>query len=326
MKSPRARLAPQMLHYTEQLYEDGSVRWLPYIMYFQPTNHRSKYVNTDQAGFRISHGQSDSASPAGRMPTGPVRLLVGNSAAFGVGATHDRHTLPSLLWTEFATTGPWLNVAGRSHNSAQELLLFTLYQHLFPEIDEIVIFSGFNNLSLARFPAPVRGDHGAFYLCYDYLAKIDELREKPRKSVPDGPELSVPEQIGVGADLTLRHLDGWRLLARGLGARLSYVLQPLAPWVRDRPAAQEKLLFDELDARFRFSDMFGDIISPEVGREYAAKLRSGCEKLGVPFLNINELLADEAATDDWLFVDRAHLTDYGYRMVARLVAEHLKLA
>ncbi|MEK8104163.1 hypothetical protein NKG94_01690 [Micromonospora sp. M12] len=43
-------------------------------------------------------------------------------------------------------------------------------------------------------------------------------------------------QLADAVDRTVRHLDTWRLLADGLGAKLTYVLQPLAPWVREKPA------------------------------------------------------------------------------------------
>ena len=43
----------------------------------------------------------------------------------------------------------WINFGGRSFNSTQELILFTLHRHLLPPIKEIVLFSGFNDLGLA---------------------------------------------------------------------------------------------------------------------------------------------------------------------------------
>jgi hypothetical protein len=306
-------------------------------MYFHPADYRSDVVNTDRIGFRVSRNGTDHASPGGRLPDGPVNLVVGSSAVFGVGATHDGATLPSLLWSRYAPSRPWLNFGGRSHNSTQELLLFLLYRHLLPPVEQVVVYSGFNNLGLARLPRSKQGDHGAFFLCDDYFAKMDELRQPPGKSgrrrrraaaareaadeaVPD-----VDEQIDRAAELTVRHLGSWRLLTQALGARLSFVLQPLAPWVRDQPCREETLLFRELDELFNFGQMYGDITPPEVGRRYAAALRAGCDELDVPFLDMNVVLADALAPQDWTFVDRCHLTDQGHDTVARLLAEHLSL-
>ncbi|WP_405165494.1 hypothetical protein OG203_10525 [Nocardia sp. NBC_01499] len=328
MSSQRAVLTPQMIEYTERLYENGDVRWLPYLLYFHPADHRSDIANTDRFGFRFAHGIDVRAAPGEGVPNGPVRLLVGSSVVFGVGATCDEATLPSRLWSRHAPSLPWLNFGGRSHNSMQELLLFLLHRHLIPQVEEIVIFSGFNNLGLARLPESKRGDHGAFYLCNEYFAKIEELRKHPRRELVELGDDGVPssaDQIATATELTVRHLDAWRVLAAGLGARLSFVLQPLAPWVRERPAPQERLLFDELDAKFDFGATFGDITPMEVGRSYADALRVGCAKLAVPFYDMNTVLGESVKPDEWLFVDRAHFTDNGYDIVAGLLADRLGL-
>lgn len=329
MKSQRAILTPHMPEYTERLYIRGTVRWVPYLMYFHPVQHSSGTVNTDRLGFRISHGVDDHASPGGRIPEGPVNVLAGSSVVFGTGATADTATLPSRLWTDHAPGRPWLNFGARAYNATQELLLFTLHRHLVPRVERIVILSGFNNLALARLPRSKQGDHGAFFRCDEYLKKMDELMgggpRNARRLVADDHPAEPAQQIDDAAGLTLRHLDTWRLLADALGARLAFVLQPLAPWVRAEPAPQEKLLFDELDQDFSFTETYRTIATSEAGQRYADALRAGCDKLGVRFLDLNPVLADAAGKHDWLFVDRIHLTDQGYDLVARLLTDQLGL-
>lgn len=344
MKSQRALLTPQMLQYAEKFDDRGEIRWLPYLMYFHAADHRSDVVNTDSLGFRISHGQGVTGSVGGPRPDGPVRLLAGSSTVFGIGASSDADTLASRLWSEHAPSMPWLNFGGRSHNSTQELLLFVLYRHLLPQIDEIVLFSGFNNLGLSRLPAAQRGDHGAFFNCGEYFEQMDQLKAAGRKAsggglarltgrrtppaepepVEEPPILA--EQIDRGAELTLRHLESWKLLAHGIGAKLTFVLQPLAGWVRERPAPEEQLLFEELDSISNFSQVYGDIALMSSGRSYAAALREGCERLDVPFFDLGPALNEAVSPDEWLFVDRIHFTDSGHDIVARLLAENLKLS
>ncbi|MET7718487.1 SGNH/GDSL hydrolase family protein [Streptomyces sp. NPDC005407] len=338
--SHRAALTPQMLQYAAKFDDRGDIRWLPYLMYFHATDHRSEVINTDRLGFRISHGpDGQRASAGGQLPDGPVRLLAGSSTAFGIGATGDEHTLSSYLWSKHAQSVPWLNFAGRSHNSTQELLLFLLYRHLLPQIDEIVIFSGFNNLGLSRLPASVRGDHGAFFNCSDFFDQMEELSARHRKAsggfgrfggrrqtgtpatYTTVPELS--EQIDLASGLTLRHLDSWRLLAEGMGAKLTFVLQPLATWVREEPAPQEKKLFEELDKISNFGEVYGDISSMGAREAYSKALQTGCEQIGVRYFDLNPALADAIGAKDWLFVDRIHFTDVGHDLVADLLAEHL---
>ncbi|MEQ4304965.1 Inducer of phenazine A [Plantactinospora sp. B6F1] len=330
-----------MLYYSEQLYEDGKLRWLPYVMYFQSANHRSDIVNTDRLGFRVSRNGSRESSVADSRPAGPVNVLVGASTVFGVGATTDDSTVPSRLWAKYSPEHAWMNFGGRAHNSAQELINFLLHRHLLPEIRNIVLLSGLNNLGLARLPSPVRGEHGAFYHCSEFNDIMYERHRPPRPSplsealrrnrkAPPSKRVARPlppagEQVEIATELTLRHLGSWQLLAGALGANLSFAFQPLATWVRDRPAPQEQLLFDELDEVFSFSNTYGDIVRRQVGRSYATAVRAGCERLGIPFVDLNPLLADAAAPDDWLFVDRAHLTDLGYDFIAALLARHLDL-
>jgi len=349
--SHRAKLTPQMLKYEEKFGIRGEIRWLPYLMYFHHPSYSSEVVNTDRLGFRISKGAGGQASAGGRVPKGPVRLLVGSSTAFGIGATKDEATIASRLWSRHATKAPWLNFAGRSHNSTQELLLFVLYRHLLPQIEEIVIFSGFNNLGLSRLPRSQQGDHGAFFNCGEYFEKMAQLRYlrhrngsifdrfgERRSRVTGSEDWSVPElaeQIANAAELTVRHLEAWKLLTSAAGTKLSFVLQPMATWVRERPAPQEKLLFDELDridaqgvwspSGRSFQGMFGDISSMETRRRYSDALQNGCEILGVPFLDLNPVLAEAVGPDDWLFVDRIHFTDGGYDLVSGLLATHLNL-
>ncbi|MEV6977966.1 Inducer of phenazine A [Kitasatospora sp. NPDC093806] len=342
MSSHIATLTPQMRHYTEELYEDGRLRWLPYTMYFHPAEHRSAIVNTDRFGFRYSHGP-DGARAAlgdGERPAGPVNLLVGSSMAFGVGATTDAATIASRLWSAHAPARPWLSVAGRSFNSTQELVLFLLHRHLVPEIDRIVVVSGFNNLGLARQPQSPNWDHGAYFQHNEFTEKMaaDRPARKrdglfgrrgaggPALDTGNSPRPDAATQVAVGAELTLRHLDSWRLLAKATGAELSFALQPMATWVREQPAPEEQLLFDELDEMFSFTEVFGDIIAPATGQAYAEALRAGCERLGVPFTDLNPLLGAAASAKDWLFTDRAHLTDLGYDTVTGLLADQLGLS
>lgn len=339
--SKRAELTPQMLQYAEKFDDRGDIRWLPYLMYFHAVDHRSEVVNTDHLGFRISHGRSGVASVGGPRPDGPLRLLAGSSTVFGIGASHDAATLSSRLWSQHAPSIPWLNFGGRSHNSAQELLLFVLYRHLLPEVDEIVLLSGFNNLGLARLPRSLQGDHGAFFNCIEFFDQMEKLRAshrkpssvflraRPRSQAPeleDSQVLDLPEQIATAADLTIRHLAIWAMLAQAMKARLTYVLQPLATWVREELPVQERQLFEELDTISNFGQVYGDIALMESGRRYSRALRKGCETLGVRFLDMSPVIAAAVKPQDWLFVDRIHFTDAGYDFLAALLADSLRLS
>jgi hypothetical protein len=332
----RATLTPQMLRYDEKFSDAGEIRWLPYLMYFHPANHRSEVVNTDAIGFRFAttrDGRPVAVDNAHEHEV--VSLLAGSSTVFGIGATSDGATMPSRL-NRHAPEGspPWLNFGGRSHNSAQELLLYALHRHRLPRTERIVLFSGFSDLGLARLPASRRLESGAFFLCNEFFERLGgngggrgllrRLRGANGQVATEDTILGLDAQIAYAADLVLRHLDLWRALARDIGAMLTFVLQPLAGWVREVGTWEEEALFAQLDEIARFSEMYGDISRAAVGLEYASQLRAGCERMGVQFVDVTPRIAAAVEPDEWIFVDRIHFTDHGYDLVARLLLEKLR--
>lgn len=329
----RMTLTPQMAEYEQKFTDGGEVRWLPYLMYFHPTDHRSFVVNTDSAGFRYSESLTTRYSVAdGGQSSGPVRLLAGSSTVFGIGASADSQTLASRLTQNDPRGQHWLNFGGRSFNSTQELTLFTLNKHRLPKVDEIVLFSGFNNLGLARQPENYRGEYGAFFNCHQFfdalapaepastswsLSNLFGKAQEPERPAPQ----SMQEQIDYAANLTLQHLDIWRALATDMGAKLTFILQPLAGWVRETGSPEERQLFTELDQAGNFTDVYGDILQTSVREAYAQRLRAGAQGMGVGFVDITPLLAEALGPDDWQFVDRIHFTDFGNDLVSKLILD-----
>ncbi|NDA37698.1 MAG: hypothetical protein EBX80_04140, partial [Acidimicrobiia bacterium] len=81
----RNLIVPQMRDYDELGMRQ---EWVPHLMYFHPRNVALKSVTTDEFGFR---------NTTGVKPGAPTALLVGGSSVFGIGATSDATTIPSLL-------------------------------------------------------------------------------------------------------------------------------------------------------------------------------------------------------------------------------------
>ncbi|MBN2976609.1 Esterase/lipase domain-containing protein [Pseudomonas fluorescens] len=329
----RMTLTPQMAEYEQKFTDAGEVRWLPYLMYFHPTDHCSPVVNTDSSGFRYSESLGTSYSVIdGGKSNGPVRLLAGSSTVFGIGASADSWTLASRLTHNDSRGQRWINFGGRSFNSTQELVLFTLNRHHLPKVDEIVLFSGFNNLGLARQPQAYRGEHGAFFNCHQFFDaltpqqpaashwSLSNLFGKPQEPEQPAPP-SMQEQIDYAANLTLQHLDIWRALAADMGAKLTFILQPLAGWVRETGSAEEEQLFAELDQLGNFTEVYGDILQTSVREAYAQRLREGAQAMGVGFVDITPLLAEALTPQDWQFVDRIHFTDAGNDLVSKLILD-----
>ena len=90
--SVRYTLTPQMIEYDRV----GQV-WLPYVMYFHTPNYSSSVINTDSRGFRIAYKESRRISNFEDIGQLPLNLCIGGSLVFGVGATNDSTTIPSIL-------------------------------------------------------------------------------------------------------------------------------------------------------------------------------------------------------------------------------------
>jgi hypothetical protein len=329
-------LAPQMAAYSKQFHTDGDVEWLPYVMFFHPRSYCSTVVSTDSSGFRFSKLDSDRFSVATSSELSSARLLAGNSVAFGIGASSDEATLASRMMVYDSRPQPWLNFGGRAFNSAQELILMTLYRHMLPKIDEIMLLSGANDLLLARLPEAYIQEHGAFFNCFRFFDDVRASssktaencfsfsnlfgREKQSASLPDN-ALSMGERIEMAADLTLRHLDGWNAVAKDMGAKLTFILQPMSRWVRSKGCEEEEKLFAELASKRRYTTVRHDVLQRRVGDEYASMLETGTKRRGISFVDMNPAVRSAAGDDQWLFIDHTHLTDEGYDLLARLVID-----
>ena len=325
------RLTPHMPAYSHEFADDGNVNWLPYTMYFHPFNFRSTVVNTDSSGFRFSEARGATYSVTERGGVERCCVLAGSSTAFGIGASADRYTLASCMTEHDSHAAPWINFGARSFNSTQEMILFALHRHRLPHVEEVVLLSGFNDLGLARLPSRIRHEHGAFFMCsefYDAMRKkkpsrfsmwLGGQRGEVKDDVP-----SLGEQIGYASDLTLRNLANWRAMCVEMGAKLTFVLQPLASWIRDIGSREEEELFAEREKLGGFADQYGEILSRDAYAEYRDRLAVGATALGVPFVDLTSHLRTAVADDFWLFVDRIHFTDQGHDRVSQLLIDCLR--
>lgn len=332
-----------MRHYEE--FATGDIRWMPYLMFFNRPDHRSPVINTDAGGFRLSHGDGGTFSLHGTLPEGEVSLVLGASPAFGLGATGDAQTIPSLL-SRGPSGVPWLNLAAPAFNSTQEVLLFLMHRHQLPQVRDIVVFSGLNNLVVAGLPAAGTG-YGQFFFSGEFFRQLGvpglgqagqpgwaqgRLAQAARRigrggAEEDRPGLAAPEErIDIALRTTARDLDRLLELAAPTGARVHFVLQPTATWSQKRLTEEERLLIEENYAkRAQMWDLFRQILDPAVHAAYAERIEAVCKQRGVPFLDLNRALGGSPRRDAWLFVDQTHLTDEGSRVVTDIMRAEFSL-
>jgi hypothetical protein len=114
----------------------------------------------------------------------------------------------------------------------------------------------------------------------------------------------------------------FQMLAKHNSTSASFVLQPFAPWIQKTLTEQEKELFELLDQEAEgFSRVLSELA--ERKQQYTQDLQAICARTGLKFVDLNT--ASDLQKPDWLFVDRVHLTDAGYSVVAKLLVRDLSL-
>ena len=324
----RNLIVPQMCDYDEL---GMNQEWVPHLMYFHPRNVALKSVSTDEYGIRKTFGaRTDS----------PTALLVGGSSVFGIGATSDSTTIPSLL--NSSTRYNWLNLGGRAFNSTQEVILVHL-ANIKKINGPIVVMSGINNLIRSLMPGSFSPMYGAFFqqglfeqqmksaavgnraLTQQLIAGLREkfgLGKKSNTQMTSHTPITKAESYKAMLTVFERDCEYLNMLAKHNLTTASFVLQPFAPWINKSLTSQEIKLFELLDQEAEsFSRILVELAEHKA--QYTRDVEAICANVGLKFLDLN--MASELQQPEWLFVDRAHLTDAGYSVVAKLLVRELSL-
>lgn len=325
----RYALVPQMRDY-DRLDEK---MWLPYVMFFQPPGIATPSFTTDSQGFRgtLWNGKRLSFAQYNESDL-PRAALVGASVPFGVGASSDAGTLASRLNKRGDRI--WFNFAGRAFNSTQEWEIFML--HLPRSVKTVLIFSGINNLVLSQVAAKASPVYNCFYAqsvferglrrgsAFGVRGSVkllfSEIGRQFSHQNGGGPKtLSAPTYEAILWSFR-RDMRVWALLRESMGFELQFVFQPVVPWIDKDLAPQERELFgflNQLDPTGMWSSISACL--KDQGKQYLQDIRRVCEEEEVPFLDLNQ--NPSFREPEWLFVDRAHLTDQGYARVAEEIGQ-----
>jgi hypothetical protein len=298
----------------------------PYLGFALPPGHRSPGLNTDDAGFRISHAPSGPVDSTSWLAGGGGGLVLGSSVAFGLGASSDAATLSSRLAS--ADGRPWLNLAVLAANSLQELIAAVPFLHA---ASHVVIFSGMGNyLSMLRsrdihqFFGPIFYEKAIGQLTriplFDLaaLAAGEQVKglERYRDAYvpPPKPDLDdVAERVAAAARLHLRDLSFIARTARP-GTRVVFALQPLATYGTRAILPEEQSAYDfrEPIHGIPFEVLEGGLAG------YTEHLAAGCAELDVTFTNV---AADRFSGP--CFITNGVLNDQGNEQAARMVSDVL---
>ncbi len=332
LRERRYQIAPQMKDYDLL----GQKRWLPYVMFFQPPGLKTRSFTTDEQGFRrtLDRGNSVSYSEFNRSSR-PRAILLGASAAFGVGASSDRSTLASLL--NDGSERLWFNYSGRAFNSTQELILFLLY--LQEPVESVLLFSGVNHLVLSHLAQETSPVYNSFFfqslfergMNADLAVRRGGLRRllkgeflRPPAEGPAPTPSSDSERYENALACFRRDMRIWGLLREAMGFQIRFVFQPVLPWVGKELSGQERELFDLVDKIFpeESANGFMEFLMGKKDR-FVADVESICRSQKIPFLDLNT--RPSFTRPDWLFVDRIHLTDEGYALARQEIRKEFAL-
>lgn len=313
-------------------------KWRPHVMYQEEPNFVSLTCNTDSNGYRlVNHNNHALDYDSFKNMQGGKGLICGGSTAFGVGASSDSTTITSRLNTRSNIT--WFGMAGRAHNSTQELIGYML--HLTP-VDHIALFTGINNLTIhtsSYYFSPIYGsifsqrlfdrlNHGdsTGVLISDLLTRIK--RRIKRGFNPKAALVSTNEPLETldsfesryrnSISILRRDLEIWCALREKMGFQLNFFLQPISFWISRNFTKEELELFEiyeycapgwmgEWTTLQRHLTSYYD--------KYQADTSLLCQSLGIPWTDCNVSFPKHG----WLFCDYAHLTDEGQDAAADIV-------
>jgi hypothetical protein len=344
-----ADLLAELPHMRDYL-EETQV-YAPYLMHFQRPEVRRASFSTDAFGFRRTrdgHGEWLSlerfqALPAAARPS----ALVGNSTAFGVGATCDERALASELNRRSAAL--FFNFAGRTLNPLQELFTFLLFAPA--RVDTAVIMSGVNLLDMSyRFATdahvylppfhverlfhgrlahePVRSLSDRLRRAWRRLRgrdNVDPFAKSPllaelAKGLGDIGSLAAETSNVERALVHFEHvLDLWRALQPARIRRLLFALQPVPDWFARPFGDRERALVDASEAHR--PPAWKDVRHQLAARAAAFRdgLRQRLRDRGIETLDLNT--EPRLVAVPWVFIDRYHLTDEAQAVIAQILAE-----
>ncbi|MDP3706270.1 MAG: hypothetical protein Q8R24_10280 [Legionellaceae bacterium] len=349
------RITPQLKEYDEFMYL--GVRWLPYTMFFHHKNYKSEVINTDDYGFRYTHHQNHRYSMANFPADKPVNLIIGGSTALGTGTTSDLFTVPSAL--SGFTDEIWLNLGGRGYNATQELILFLMHQHRFKKINQVILLSGANTLTLEGLPDHLACEHGRYYYSYEFQHYMEAYNtdlhrrknsyasgvskannsifqrikkycnnllndENPTEIILTDENIDMSQRILRAAWVTTNTLKQWQQLLTPFGAEISYVLQPISSWTKEGFTPEEEDMFSAIDCcANNFWRLFGKLCAKELHHPYRDAIKKECNEMAIKFVDMNDSLKNSPIINQTFFVDHLHFNDAGYVEVARLIHEEL---
>ena len=355
-QSIRYKLAPQMRKY-------DSVRhvWKPFIMFFNEANIKSNVLNLDKFGLRfndLNNLKNPDIETNNSIFNEKIfsqyketAVLVGASTAFGTGASSDTFTISSILSKK--TNIHFFNLACSALSGFQETILFQSFINFLTTTKKIVILSGLNDLTLINYLSNFDPTWGPHYFSQKYVKGMIQStlsrRRKLAKFLLDpfiehdvnwnsvtmselwnlflkkknSEKMDLPTKERLMKTIVSKNFQFWSNIQIGMGAKITYVLQPFANWCKRELSVEEQELFNELKTSSDKNYQNFHKIDEKAYINYKNFIKQNCNYFNFDFIDMNECFSNNNLDKKWLFVDRSHLTDLGNEHLAEFISSKL---
>ena len=318
------QIAPQM-----EIYNKVGREWKTFLMSMQKSNFRSDIVNTDAFGLRFNTQQLKNSifDNDKELDQKKIGAIVGSSSTFGIGSTKDDFTISSIMSKN--SDFHYHNLGGRAHCGFQEIILFNSLISNMKNLDQIIIFSGVNDMFMNNYIAKYDRILGPMFFT-DYFKKAMashslNWKKKLLQVFSEKLLLSKPLKQKINnkfesiAKIIKRNMHCWSMIKKGKNIKLVYFLQPMANWCKREISDEEQSLFKELDRLDLSSNNTLRSLDNDLYLKYKFFLKNLCTDLDIDFYDCNDYFSQASFNKKWLFVDRVHLTDLGYSYISEYI-------
>jgi hypothetical protein len=285
---------------------------------------RTASVNTDCYGFRYVIDRDGNRMSPETGCEGPVSILLGASAGFGVGSTSDAATIPSALASQRGE--PWYNLSVRGFGVAQNLVQTLFFLPKLGKIRRIVLCTGATDL-MHYFSTPIYPKtYGGFFDWMIYFGALNRQfidRQSGMVSFTDEfrSYFEIIEDPSKQRDVFLATIRGalenWKMVAQHKQVELYFVLAPILGWTEHELSPEEEVLAgnkvrkpDNMRVAEAYREWYGDF------------LRETCAELNIEFIDLNKTFGS-ATPSQWFYFDISHYTDQGVSRTARMISEFI---
>ena len=341
LSQTRYSLVPQMRSY-DQITAD----YEPYTLFFNRKSFNSNHVNTDINGFRLNYFNNSFKPVHEFSEIDEISIVIGGSTVFGFGSSDDSKSIPSIM-TKFSKE-IFLNFGATAFNSRQELFLFINNLNKFRKIKNVIIISGVNDLYLGInnknennffFKNTFKLSNDLYKIRNNYYQKLLYLLYKTFHDKFVDPakinfkDLFISKKKNkldnlINFEIIEKNYDNifsvWTSLSNYFKFKLTFCLQPMAGWADKELHENEIKLFKLLDNSDNESHLNLKILSEKFNyKTYLKILQKISNKYNTRFTDLNSDIKFNTNKNNWIFVDRVHLTDLGCEKISKIILDKI---